>query len=162
MPSLSDFSYGILVTVVVIYVCIFIYAYHHDKKKETLVMISEKPSDKYHKFDEELSDDMNKYNIEKIDRQSIENVVHGILEKKTAEKSLFWKLINSGKTGFMLGGLSGAITGGPSGALATGVVLGLVNPIIVVVNEFSTIPEDLNSSCRKNDREKVTQYLKGR
>jgi predicted PurR-regulated permease PerM len=155
MSKLSDFSQGVLSAVIIIYIVIFLYAFYHDKNKEAVIRTSTESSERYQKFSEELSDDMRKYNIGRVDKQSIENVVHGILEKKTAEKSLFWRLINSGKSGFLIGGLSGAITTGPAGALATGVVFGLVNPIVIVMNEFSTVTEELTASQEAKERKKL-------
>lgn len=162
MSKLSDFSQGVLAAVIIIYIGIFLYAFYHDKNKEKAIRMSNESSERYKKFAEELSDDMRKYNIGKLDQQSIENVVHGILEKKASEKSLFRRLINSGKSGFLLGGLSGAITSGPAGALATSVVFGLINPIVIVLNEFSTVPEELVASKEARERETLRQYLKRR
>jgi hypothetical protein len=143
MSRLADFSQGVLTYVIIIYIGIFIYALYHDKNKETSIRSSNESYKKYKQFAEDLSDDMKKYNIGKLQKQSIENAVQDVMEKKASEKSLFRRLINSGKSGFLIGGLSGAITAGPTGALATGVVFGLINPIVVVINEFSAFPEEL-------------------
>jgi hypothetical protein len=161
MSRLSDFSQGVLVTFIIIYIGIFLYAFYRDKNKDIAIRIENNSYDgRYQKFAEELSDDMKKYNIEKIDQKSIENVVNAILEKKTSEKSLFRRLVNSGKSGFLIGCLSGAITSGPAGALATGVVFGLVNPIVIVMNEFSTVSEELLATKEERKKNKHHKSVK--
>jgi hypothetical protein len=160
MSSLSDFSQGVLTAVIIVYIFIFMYAFWNDTQKEKELRLSneiaeiEETEERYHKFAAELSGDMKKYQIGQIDQKSIETVVNKILEKHTKEKSLFRRLINSGKTGFLVGGLSGGITSGPSGALAAGVVFGLVNPIVIIINEFLYMPEELPASKESKDRSK--------
>ena len=82
-----------------------------------------------------------------------------MLEKKDREKSLFRKLINSGKTGFFVGCLSGTITGGPAGSLATGIVFGLINPIVMVINEILHVPEDLTIAKMSREKDEVRKLL---
>jgi len=159
MPKLSDFSQGVLTAVIIIYICIFLYALWHDSKKDEELRISNDTVDRYHKFAEELSDDMRKYDIGNVDKKSIEAVVDGILEKRQKEKSLFRRLVNSGKTGLLLGGLSGGITSGPQGALATGVVFGLVNPIVIILNEFLFMPEELSTTREAKEKQKIRKLL---
>ena len=159
MSRLSDFSQGILTAVIVVYICIFIYAFWYDSKKDKELRISHDTLDRYHRFAEELSEDLRKYNIETVDRRSIEAVVDGILEKREAEKSLFRRLVNAGKTGLFIGGLSGGITRGLHGALATGVVFGLVNPIVIILNEFATVPEELSATREAKERQKIRKML---
>lgn len=159
MAKLSDFSQGVLTAAIIFYILVFIYALYHDGTKEKELIVSNDTVERYYQFADELSDDMRKYKIGKIDQRDIEMVVRGILEKKEKEKSLFKRLVNSGKTGVFLGGLSGAITGGAAGALATGVVFGLINPIVIVINEFLYMPEELETAKQIKEKEKIKRLL---
>lgn len=159
MPKLAEFSQGVLKAVIIIYICIFIYAIWRDNKKDKELKIYNDTIERYHQFAEELSDDMRKYNIGNDDRKNIEMVVDGILKKRDREKSLFKKLVNSGKTGLLLGGLSGGITSGPHGAIATGIVLGLVNPIVIIINEFLYVPEELSESKKSREKEQLRSVM---
>lgn len=159
MAKLSDFSQGVLTAAIILYILVFIYALYHDGTKEKELIVSNDTVERYYQFADELSDDMRKYKIGKIDQRDIEMVVRGILEKKEKEKSLFKRLVNSGKTGVFLGGLSGAITGGAAGALATGVVFGLINPIVIVINEFLYMHEELETAKQIKEKEKIKRLL---
>jgi hypothetical protein len=160
MFTLSEYSTGIVAVIIVIYIGVFICAFYYDKNKEKDIRSSSESIEKYKKFAAELSDDMHKYNIGKLDQQSIENVVHEILKKKANEKSLFWRLVNSGKSGILLGGLSGALMHGPAGAFTTGIVAGLVNPVVIMLNEFSMVSEELVAAQEARDKETIRQILK--
>lgn len=160
MAKLSDFSQGVLTTVIIIYISAFVYAIyfdHKEREKDSVGIYTphEHPimdwlhHQKYRQFSSELHNDMDKYEITQEDQDILENTVNKILESREKKKSLFRRMVNSGKTGFLLGGMSGGITSGSSGALATGILFGLINPIIVVINEFLTIPEELPGKMKK-------------
>jgi uncharacterized membrane protein len=155
---LTESSQGILTAVVIVFVIVFTYAYYYDHVQEKKIKkeIDQAKIKKcqgglnsYKKFTNELSNDLDKYNINQENQDKIELVVSHILDKRAKEKSLFRRLINSGKTGVMLGSISGAITGGLPGAITAGVVFGLVNPIVIILNEFVFIPEEIRT-IKKN------------
>jgi hypothetical protein len=146
MPKLAEFSQGFLVAAIVLYVCVFAYAIHHDSSRELEIKQINNVLDTYHK-------DTNKQ------FEDVEIIVKGVMDKKDKEKSMFRKLINSGKTGFFVGLLSGTITVGPSGALATGVVFGLINPIVMVLNEILHVSEDLNIAKISRERDEIRDQL---
>ena len=147
MPKIADFSQGFLIAAVILYICVFVYAIHHDFSKESELTRINQTLDAYHSENRHFED--------------LEVIIKGVLEKKDREKSLFKKLINSGKTGFFVGCLSGTITGGPAGSLATGIVFGLINPIVTVINEILHVSEEL--SIAKITREKeIARKMLGR
>lgn len=144
MARLSDFSQGIMITILVVYVIVFTYAFIQDSKHE-------KELDNDDSYDEKP--------LNRLNRRDIEVMVGDILSKKEKEKSLFKKLMNSGRNGAIVGGLSGTITGGPASGIAMAVVFGLINPIIIVVNEFTTIPEDLKIAKHNHEKENLKKIL---
>lgn len=146
MANLSDFSQGVLMLAIILYVFAFGYAIYHDWVKNKEILIKNQNTDTYHR-------QSNK------DFKDIESIITGIIEKRDQEKSMFRKMINSGKTGFFLGGLSGAITGGPAGALATGVVFGLINPIVIVLNDVVHVPDELTSVRMNREKDECRKKL---
>ena len=153
MATLSDFSQGFLAAAILLYIGAFIYAMNYD-----WVKVSELKSK-----NDELDQHWRETNEGKkggaYSSKDVEIIVRSVMEKREHGRSLFRKLINSGKTGVFLGGLSGAITGGPAGALATGVVFGLINPIVVGLNEILHVPEELDASLASKEKDEVRKKL---
>lgn len=160
MTKLADLSKGVLIGLLVVYIIIIIYAMIYDKKRDNEIRIYNNNMERYYKFSKNLSSETRNYSINELDKHEIEEIVNKILEKKTNEKSLLKRIVNSGKTGFLLGSISGGITGGPQGAMATGFMLALVNPIVITLNEFLFIPEDLNSLKERKYRLKIKNDIK--
>lgn len=146
MASLSGFSQEFLTGALIIYVLVFIYAMYSDWKRDVELDAKHKHLENYYKtIDGNVKD--------------VEMLVNCVLERKEQEKSLFKKLLNSGKTGVFLGSLSGAITGGPAGALATGVVFGLINPIVVAMNDIIHVSEELGTARISRERDDIRKKL---
>ena len=151
MAYLSEFSQGFLAVAILLYIGGFVYAMNYDWVKEKELKLKNDSLERYWNSHQERG--VNPTN------RDIEMIVHGVIEKKDHGRSLFRKLINSGKTGVFLGGLSGAITGGLAGALATGVVFGLINPIVVVMNEIMHVPEELDAAQVSREKTEVKKKL---
>lgn len=66
-------------------------------------------------------------------REKIDAQITQIVKEK--ERSLYEKMWLSCKNGMIKGGVTGSITGGVVGAVSGGAVFGIVNPLILYINE---------------------------
>lgn len=114
MIKSEDFSYGLLIILVSLFLLFIYYARIIDKREIYILEKRKKYIDN---------------NLDKSEKKKIENVVK--LMKVEEEEKLTGKLIKSSLRGAIRGTLMGGISSGLPGALTGGTILAVVNPIMI-------------------------------
>ncbi len=134
--KLDDIYIGIVSALVVIFLFVMYLAWMKDKieikriyKKSHLLLknnigLSKAPHNTYH--------------------NRVKNIMKIMIDKEK-KTSIFNKMMNSCYTGLIRGGAVGFITGGTSSSAAASLVYGLVNPIVLFVQEVYLYDELLPS-----------------
>lgn len=124
--NLDDIYVGLVSTLIVIYIYVMYLAWVKDKQEIKNI---------YNKSHLSLKNDIKYSNV---NYENYHNKIKNTMKKIIVENkkiSIFNKMMNSSYTGLIRGGAVGFITGGTSNAAAAALVYGLVNPIVLFIQE---------------------------
>lgn len=130
----EQISGGVFVGFLIILFIVIVYTWIKDEQKQrkkTLKKYSEK--NRYNKFSEELSKDLDRYGITQSDQDKIEKLIDKLIKEKTNDEPKIPKVVSSSTKGFLRGAATGLLVDGVSGAAAGGVVFAVINPLIEAI-----------------------------